>query len=110
MSGSTVYRYSGPRTYEALLAFAKDGWKTAEEYDPSKQPPPKPRRSVTETLREVFAANWKVATGFGVVMALTILFAVISACRAGADDDPPAMSSGFKRPLPASAARSEKQD
>jgi hypothetical protein len=107
-----VYRYAGPRTYEALLAFAKEGWKTAEEYDPSKQPPPKPRKSVTETLHEVFTANWKLATGFAVVMVSTILFAVISGCRAGADDDddPPDMSSGFKRPLPASAARSEKQD
>ena len=32
--GRKIYRYSGPRTFDALLAFAKDGWKSAEECMP----------------------------------------------------------------------------
>lgn len=106
--GKKIYRFSGARTYDALRAFARGGWKTAEEYDPSKQPPPKPRKSITETLQEVFVTNWKLATAFGVVMASTILFAIFSACRARAGGEKLSPDiTGFKRPMPAKAAGKE---
>lgn len=47
-----LYRYSGRRDAEELAAFARGGWKEAEEYDPAAQPPPKPRKTIVQRLRE----------------------------------------------------------
>ena len=38
--GQTLYKYSGPRTADALAAFVDGVFKTAAEYDPTAQPPP----------------------------------------------------------------------
>lgn len=80
--GKKIYRYSGSRTYDALLSFVQGGWKSTEEYDPTKQPPPKPRRTMLQVLYETIVANWKVSAVVGCLILFMLVFVVYSCCLA----------------------------
>ena len=82
-----IYRYSGARTIEAMSEFAKGGWRGQEEYDPAKQPPPKPPPTLMESLYKMYQAypvlSPVIALLF-VVAALTVCYNIVY----GGEDDP----------------------
>jgi len=70
-----LYRYSGRRTLDALAAFATGGWQGQEEYDPTKQPEPKPTRYPWSALSELVGRNLQKAACLALGIALCVLFA-----------------------------------
>ena len=68
-----IYKFTGKRQLEPLVEFAAGGWKETEIYDPSKVPPPPPRKSFTEALWGLIVRNRIIFGLLGASMVLGIL-------------------------------------
>jgi len=75
--GKKIRRYSGPRTFDAIAKFAQSGWKDVEEYVPADQPPPKPRPTLTESLKTLVTKDWKIAAALGTVVVVFVVFLLL---------------------------------
>jgi len=79
-----IYKYSGPRTLDALKTFAQGGFADTEEYDPSKQPPPKPPPTFFEQISKIFEKRKVLFGVLGLVMLVGACFSIYGCLVGGA--------------------------
>ena len=100
-----IYRYSGPRSIDAMTAYVQGEWKGQEEYDPSKVPPPKPRTPMSfSVVLSIAKRNWKICSFFALLMVSGIVANCCAPQRkkprsradtgAGGSDDTPSRTFG----------------
>ncbi|KAL1527634.1 hypothetical protein AB1Y20_009020 [Prymnesium parvum] len=82
-NGSKMYKFTGARSLDTLLAFANGGWETAEEYDPANQPAPPQRTSwvqriiyLFEPLASSIMRQWKLILFVYAVLAAYVAFKI----------------------------------
>jgi len=75
-SGETedIHKYTGKRVLEEMATFANGGWRSTDAYDPSKEPPPPPRKGFGEQVWALVKRNWMLfgVLGFAMIVGITV--------------------------------------
>ena len=104
-SDGTMKKHLGNRELDALADFARDGWRHANDYDPSFEPPKHVRKSVFRLLRESPALLAML------LLALAFIVGAVACCLmpdgADDDDDEPRVAPPPPQPSPAAAKKDE---
>ena len=72
-----MYKYAGPRSLEALSAWAGGGWKHAPPHDPSAPPPQRPKRAGGGSFRRIFAETLSSYPILSTAFILMIVFSTL---------------------------------
>jgi hypothetical protein len=77
-NSEALYKYTGARAIEQLAAYATGGWKETEAYDPSKEPPPKPRQPFATQVLTLVSKHQLLFSVLGAAVVTGLIYRVYS--------------------------------